>query len=84
LKHLEKKVDVSNVRKWVMELIIAKYICWRKGKYNEIQCSYQTYRLYVVALIIESFVSYNKWEKGQFVYSGDNSTHEIIRQRKFQ
>jgi hypothetical protein len=29
---------------------------------------------------IESFVSYNKWEKGQFFYLGDNSTHEIIKQ----
>jgi hypothetical protein len=27
---------------------------------------------------IESFVSYYKWEEGQFVYLGDNSTHEII------
>jgi hypothetical protein len=31
---------------------------------------------------IESFVSYSKWEKGQFVYLGDNSTHEITRQRE--
>jgi hypothetical protein len=29
---------------------------------------------------IESFVSYSNWEKGQFVYLGDNSTHEIIGQ----
>jgi hypothetical protein len=29
---------------------------------------------------IESFVSYYKWEKGQFVYLKDNSTHEIIGQ----
>jgi hypothetical protein len=29
---------------------------------------------------IESFVSYSKWEKGQFVYLRDNSTHEIIGQ----
>jgi hypothetical protein len=29
---------------------------------------------------IESFVSYSKWEIGQFVYLGDNLTHEIIRQ----
>jgi hypothetical protein len=29
---------------------------------------------------IESFVSYCKWEKGQFVYLGDNSTHEIFGQ----
>jgi len=29
---------------------------------------------------IESFVSYNKWEKRQFVYLGDSSTHEIIGQ----
>jgi len=27
---------------------------------------------------IESFMSYSKWEKNQFVYLGDNSTHEII------
>jgi hypothetical protein len=31
---------------------------------------------------IESFVSYYKWEKGQFVCVGDNSTHEIIGQAK--
>jgi len=31
---------------------------------------------------IEWFVSYNKWEKGQFVYLGDNSTHEIIGQEE--
>jgi hypothetical protein len=31
---------------------------------------------------IESFVSYYKWEKAQFVYLGDNSTHEIIGQGK--
>ncbi len=29
---------------------------------------------------IESFVSYCKQEKGQFVYLWDNSTHEIIGQ----
>jgi hypothetical protein len=29
---------------------------------------------------INSFVSYVKWENGQYVYLGDNSTHEIIRQ----
>jgi hypothetical protein len=29
---------------------------------------------------IETFVSYSKWEKGQFVYLGDNSTHGIIGQ----
>jgi len=29
---------------------------------------------------IESLVSSCKWEKGQFVYLGDNSTHEIIGQ----
>jgi hypothetical protein len=28
---------------------------------------------------INSFVSYAKWENGQYVYLGDNSTHEIIR-----
>ncbi|KAH8944685.1 hypothetical protein BDL97_13G125900, partial [Sphagnum fallax] len=28
------------------------------------------------------FVSYNKWEKGQFVYLRDNSTHEIIGQEE--
>jgi hypothetical protein len=53
------------------------------------------YQLYVATLIIvdgsdntwyvdthdiKSFVSYSKWEKGQFVYLGDNSTHEIIGQ----
>ncbi len=27
-------------------------------------------------------MSYNKWEKGQFVYLGDNSTHEIIGQEE--
>jgi hypothetical protein len=31
---------------------------------------------------IESFASYYKWEKTQFVYLGDNSTHEIIGQGK--
>jgi len=31
---------------------------------------------------IESFVSYNKWEKGQFVYLRENSTHEIIGQEE--
>jgi hypothetical protein len=29
---------------------------------------------------IDSFVSYAKWENGQYVYLGDNSTNEIIRQ----
>jgi hypothetical protein len=29
---------------------------------------------------IDSFVSYAKWEDGQCVYLGDNSTHEIIIQ----
>jgi hypothetical protein len=31
---------------------------------------------------IESFVPYYKWEKGQFIYLGDNSTHEIIGQEE--
>jgi hypothetical protein len=31
---------------------------------------------------IESFLSYCNWEKSQFVYVGDNSTHEIIGQGK--
>jgi hypothetical protein len=31
---------------------------------------------------IESFASYYKWEKTQFVYLRDNSTHEMIGQGK--
>jgi len=28
----------------------------------------------------ESFVTYNKWEKGQLMFLGDNTTHQIIGQ----
>jgi hypothetical protein len=28
----------------------------------------------------ESFVTYNKWEKGQLVSLGDNTTHQIVGQ----
>jgi hypothetical protein len=29
----------------------------------------------------ESFVTYNKWEKGQLVSLGDNTTHQIVGQK---